>query len=50
MDAAGGEQGLETDIGAPGYMPVAALQGEIGASTVRLRDMKIKITFAQYMF
>ena len=35
---------------APGYTPVAALQGEIGASTVRGRDMKIKITFAQYMF
>ena len=37
-------------LGAPGYTPVAALQGEIGASTVRGRDMKIKITFAQYMF
>ena len=44
------EQGLETDIGVPGYTLVAALQGEIGASTVRGRDMKIKITFAQYMF
>ena len=32
------------------YTPGAALQGEIGASTVRGRDMKIKITFAQYMF
>ena len=30
-------------------MPVAALQGEIRASTVRGRDMKIKITCAQYM-
>ena len=37
-------------LGAPGYTPVVALQGEIGASTVRRRDMKIKITFAQYMF
>ena len=37
-------------FGVPGYTPVAALQGEIGASTVRGRDMKIKITFAQYMF
>ena len=34
-------------LGAPGYTHVAALQGEIGASTVRGRDMKIKITFAQ---
>ena len=30
-DAAGGEQGLETDIGGAGYTPVAAVQGEIGA-------------------
>ena len=37
-------------LGATGYAPVAALQGEIGASTVRGRDMKIKITFAQCMF
>ena len=37
-------------FGAPGYTPVATLQGEIGASTVRGRDMKIKITFTQYMF
>ena len=37
-------------LGAPGYTPVAALQGEIGAPTVRGRDVKIKITFAQYMF
>ena len=37
-------------LGAPGYTLVAALQGEIGASTVRGRDMKIKLTFAQYMF
>ena len=29
--------------------PVVALQGEIGASTVEGRDMKIKLTFAQYM-
>ena len=37
-------------MGAPGSTPGAALQGEIGASTVKGRDMKIKITFAQYMF
>ena len=37
-------------LGAPGYTPVVALQEEIGASTVRGKDMKIKITFAQYMF
>ena len=37
-------------LGALGYTLVAALQGEIGASTVRGKDMKIKITFAQYMF
>ena len=30
-------------------MLVAALQGEIGASTVRWKDMKIKLTFVQYM-
>ena len=47
-NAAGGEQGLERDMG--GYTPVAALQGEIGASTVRGRDMKIKIISVQYMF
>ena len=34
----------------PGYMLVGSLQGEIGASTVWGRDMKIKITFALYMF
>ena len=34
-------------LGAPGYTLVAALQGEIGASTVRSRDMKLKITFAK---
>ena len=46
-DAASGEQGLKTDIGGPGYMPVVALQGDIEA---RGRDMKINITFARYMF
>ena len=29
-------------LGAPMYTPVAALQGEVGASTVEGRDMKIK--------
>ena len=37
-------------FGALGYTPVAALQGEIGASTVRGGDMKIMIIFGQYMF
>ena len=37
-------------LGALGYTPIAALQGEIGASTVKRRDMKIKITFVQFMF
>ena len=36
-------------LGAPEYTPVVALQEEIGASTVEGRDMKIKLTFAQYM-
>ena len=36
-------------LGAPEYTPVVALQREIGASTVEGRDMKIKMTFAQYM-
>ena len=33
-------------LGALGYTPLVALQGEIGESTVRGRDMKIKIAFA----
>ena len=37
-------------LGVPGYIPVAAIQGEIGASTVSGRDMKIKITYTRYMF
>ena len=37
-------------FGALGYTLVAALHGEMGASTVRGGDMKIKITFVQYMF
>ena len=36
--------------GAPMYTPVAALQGEIGASTVEGRDRKIKMGFGRYMF
>ena len=36
-------------LGAPIYTPVAALQGEIGASSVEGRDMKIKLKFANYM-
>ena len=31
------------------YTPVAALQGEVGASTVEGREMKIKLSFARYM-
>ena len=34
---------------APVYTPVVALCGEIGASTVEGRDMKIKLGFVQYM-
>ena len=37
-------------LGAPMYTPVAALQGEIGASTVEGRDRKIKLGFGLYMF
>ena len=37
-------------LGALGHMPMAALQGEIGPSTVKGRYMKIKLTFPQYMF
>ena len=37
-------------LGSPGYTRVAALHLEIGALTVRGMDMKIKITFARYMF
>ena len=38
-------------LGAPIYTPVAALQGEIGASSVEGRDMKMKakLEFANYM-
>ena len=36
-------------LGAPIYTPVAALQGEIGASSVEGRDMKMKLKFANYM-
>ena len=36
-------------LGAPMYTPVAALQGEVGASTVEGRAMKIKLSFARYM-
>jgi len=36
-------------LGAPMYTPVAALQGEVGASSMESRDMKIKMMFAKYM-
>ena len=36
-------------LGAPIYTPVAALRGEIGASSVEGRDMKMKLTFVNYM-
>ena len=36
-------------LGAPIYTLVAALQGEIGASLVEGRDMKMKLRFANYM-
>ena len=37
-------------LGAPMYTQVAALQGEIGASTVEGRDRKIRLGFWRYMF
>ena len=37
-------------LGAPMYTPVAALQGEMGASTVEGRDRNIKLGFGIYMF
>ena len=37
-------------LGAPMYTPVAALQGEVGESTVEGRDRKIKLGFGRYMF
>ena len=36
-------------MGAPMYTPVAALQGEVGASTMEGRDTKIKLSFVRYM-
>ena len=36
-------------MGAPGYAPVVTLQGEVGCSSVKSRDMKGKLTFARYM-
>ena len=45
-----GNRVLRQILGEQGYTPVAALQGEIGASNVGGKDMKIKITFPQYMF
>ena len=41
---ASGKQGIETDFG---YTGVHTSGGEIGASTVEGKDMKIKLTFAQ---
>ena len=36
-------------MGAPIYTPEAALQGEIGASSVEGRDIKMKLKFANYL-
>ena len=36
-------------LGAKVYTPVEALQGEIGASSVEGRDMKMKLKFTNYM-
>ena len=36
-------------LGAQVYTPVSVLQGEIGASSVEGRDMKIKLKFSNYM-
>lgn len=37
-------------LGAPGYSPVVTLQGEIGASSVKARDMKAKLNFVKYLY
>ena len=37
-------------LGAPVYTPVAALQGEIGATSVEGRDMKMKLKFANKLY
>jgi len=36
-------------LGAPSYTPIAALQGEVGCSSVTARDMKSKLNFARYI-
>ena len=36
-------------LGAPIYTPVRALRGEIGASSVEGRDMKMKLKVANYL-
>ena len=36
-------------LGAPQYSPLVTLQGEIGASTMDLRDMKIKLSFVKHL-
>jgi len=36
-------------FGAPSYTPVAALQGEVGCSSVASRDLKTKLAFVRFM-
>ena len=36
-------------LGAPRFTPVVALQGEIGASTMKCRDMKSKLKMVNHM-
>ena len=36
-------------MGAPSYTPIAALQGEIGTSSVRSRDMRTKISYVKHV-
>ena len=36
-------------LGGPGYTPVVALRGEIGASTMEVRDLKAKLKYAKHI-
>ena len=37
-------------LGAPGYTPITVLQGEIGTSSVKYRDMKTKINYLKHIY
>ena len=34
-------------LGGPGYVTVTAMRGEMGATTVRIRDMKAKLKYVR---